>query len=263
MILMCWLVCVKSNDIALMFLSDRLRNKFIAPKISLTATTDADKSKSKKSKSSKEPIISKTEAVILTQGLNDAVIVNYHDAGIASTPMPNNSATLMTAANLIDLSKETMIYSFLGVRVKMGDTMVPSTRATGKTSVSYETIIRILPFTEVEYGERDKIDEEAYSSMQVSSKPISIVKDFEGYEALCNELERKGVYCRNRVPKTMQGGNNNGNEHHKHHHGHHPHDKNKKKSSKHSLVILNVAFPRTYRKSSFGWKLSDKQYQTR
>jgi hypothetical protein len=200
-----------------------------------------------KSGNSNEVAFTKTEAVILVDGVNDAVVVNplgyrHVRSNSSSHFVSNNSASSMTAANLIELRKETVIYSFLGLQVKMAD----FDNDNKDNDICYETVLRILPFTDVVYAESHKVDEDAYMAMQNELKPISIIKDFTGYQVFKDELEEKGVFCRNRSPS---GSNDK---------------KFNKGNTTHSLMIINAAFPKSYRRrSSFGLSLSDRKLRTR
>lgn len=198
-------------------------------------------------------VVTKTDAVILTQGVNELVttVSSLNQIGLSidstsSFAAPIASASTMTASKLLEFAKETIIYSFLGVRVTMGEMVSKKNNSKNnrdKRHPGYETLIRILPFQEVVYPEKQKIDEEAYQQMQSGSSSsnnsasvLSVTQAFASYRALKNELESQGVYC---------------------------HRSGVRPSEYKSVVVLDAVFPKTYRRSSFGVKLTERQLQTR
>ncbi len=237
----------------------RLRNKFTPQKQLSKSNNDTllssqlEKKDRKKSTSfSEHPnslgTITVKDAILLSEGgINEAVVISGILLETEEESKYNSvNATTMTAERLITLSKETIIYSFLGVKIRMGD-LVSKGENESKSHPGYEIVIRILPFMEVDYMEKDRVDIDTYNRMQISMKPFMIIKPFALYRTFRKELENYGVYCSNRVPSNFSK----------------KLDSSRRLSNGHTIVILDAFFPKTYQRSSFGLKLSDKQLQTR
>ncbi len=230
-----------------------MRGKFSGPKIK-PPEPPSDKTKDKKKEKEKKlevvpaVTISTTDAVVLTEGVNEAVVLSSlpetapegkrvpQERPDDKSEVSNANSVVMTHQKMAEFLKETFVYSFLGVKVTKGD-MIGKDNDGKKKHQGYETVIRILPFREIVYTDKDKVDQDAYNKMQGSMGYVSTTKVFDGYRTLKMNLEKYKIYCHDFVPSGT-------------------------KLDEHSFV-LEASFPKTYSRSSMGFKLSEMQLNTR
>lgn len=231
----------------------RMKNKFVAPKIK-PPEPPVDKKKDKKKDKEKKvtidvpPVVTTTEAVVLTEGENDAVVVSSlpesapevkrvpQERPDGKSEISTASSVAMTPQKIGEFSKETIIYSFLGVKVTKGE-MVAKDHTDKKRHQGYETVIRVLSYAEMVYTEKDRVDQEAYNKMQNSLSFISVTKVFDGYRTLKMNLEKEGIYCHDYIPSGTKLNNQS--------------------------IVLEASFPQTHRRSSLGFGLTEMQIHQR
>jgi hypothetical protein len=213
-------------------------------------------------------------ACILSEGFNEAVVnytsADHHDRQheesanarlLSSDLLMNNSASAMSVAVLMELNKESLLYSFLGLQVTLVDNHPKKNEEPINATEEFETTLRILPYAEVLYQEKRKIDRDAYMNFQKSSsRSISaMIKEFSSYWKLKDILEQNGVFG---TQSDLE----------------HFHEKISKKLNKaalallatqqqqqqQSVLVLDAIFPKRYRRRvSLGLSLSEKKLQTR
>jgi hypothetical protein len=153
-----------------------------------------------------------------------------------------NSNRLSTNT-LQTLTQETVIYSFLGVKVNKGELLGKGEENHGKkTHQGYETVIRILSFDGILYPEKEKemIDQDAYRQwlMQGSSSlSIKVNKVFDGYRNFKLNLEKQKVYCHDFIPAGTK--------------------------IDIESVVLDASFPPTLKRSGWGLGLTPAQIDER
>jgi hypothetical protein len=228
----------------------------VAPKIKPPEAPPSKKDKKKEKEKEKEKKadesvseVTTVEAVVLTEGVNDAVMVSSlpestpekkrvpQERPDGKSEISTISAVAMTPQKINEFSKETILYSFLGVKVTKGD-MVAKDKDEKKRHQGYETVVRILPFTEIVYNDKHKVDQFAYTKVQSSMGNISVTYVFDEYRKLKMNLEKKSIYCHDFVPAGTNL-NNNG------------------------VILLEASFPSTHRRSSLGLGLTDAQILNR
>jgi hypothetical protein len=156
----------------------------------------------------------------------------------------NRIATLPIPADVLQAwLQETVIYSFLGVKVNKGELLGKGEENHGKkTHQGYETVIRILSFDEILYPEKEKemIDQDAYRQwlMQGSSSlSIKVNKVFDGYRNFKLNLEKQKVYCHDFIPAGTK--------------------------IDIESVVLDASFPPTLKRSGWGLGLTPAQIDER
>ena len=112
----------------------------------------------------------------------------------------------------------------------------------------------MLPFDEVTFSLKHEMDAEDYISKYVNQSTLYTVhvnKVFDAYRTLKETLEsRYDVYCHNELPPgyNFSGVLN---------------DEFASGGKKESIVVIEATFPKTYRRSSYGVPLTEKQIQDR
>lgn len=171
---------------------------------------------------------------------------------LGDTPNRNSSkfsvyseAPMLSGAEMEEYSKESVVSSYLAVSVLRGD-MIPKSDGDSKLHHSYETIIRILPFSEVILDAsivRDEVDVAIYNSRIATMPPISIMKVFDAYRTLMLDLESMGVFPKDHAQKAQAFDEDD--------------------STRRRSIVLDAPFPKTFRRSSLGFGLTDSQLQMR
>lgn len=154
---------------------------------------------------------------------------------------------MLSGAEMEEYSKEAIVASFLAVSVLRGD-MIPKSPEDTKTHHSYETIIRVLPWQDVILNDgsllkEDVHDIEAYTTKINGIPAISVAKVFDGYRTLMTDLEALGVFPRD--------------------HAHKAEAFNDDDFTRRRAIVIDAAFPKTFRRSSLGFSLTEQQLQMR
>eukprot|EP01031_Cornospumella_fuschlensis_P027566 gene27566-33292_t len=151
------------------------------------------------------------------------------------------TTTQYTGAELAEYSKENVLAPCLAVSVMRGD-MMPKEDGESKLHHSYETIVRILPWEETSFPDKDALDGEAYAA-HAKLPPIAVQRPFDGYRTLKLQLEELGLFTKDAAQAALKF-----NEDH---------------SKRRHAISLVASFPRTLRRSSLGIGLTDAQLQIR
>jgi hypothetical protein len=149
---------------------------------------------------------------------------------------------MLTGAEMEEYSKENLITPYLAISILRGE-MIPKSKEDTKLHHSYETILRLLPYEEVMIDNKEEVDREQYISLFSTISPITISKVFDGYRTLLQELETCGIFSKDHTTKAQQY--------------------NEDEFTRRRAIIIDAAFPKTFRRSSLGMSLTEQQLQMR
>lgn len=155
-----------------------------------------------------------------------------------------SEAPMLSGAEMEEYSKESLIQSCLAVSVLRGD-MIPKSENDSKLHHSYETIIRLVPFTDLLLYDisKDELDATQYEEKIANIPPISVMKVFDGYRSLMLDLEGLGVFPKDHSYKAQ--------------------DYDEDDATRRRAIVIEAPFPKTFRRSSIGFSLTEQQLQMR
>eukprot|EP00981_Chlorochromonas_danica_P004836 scaffold967_cov173-Ochromonas_danica.AAC.47 len=155
---------------------------------------------------------------------------------LSEASMATTASKVLTPMQIAEYSKEVIVHTFLAIHLVNGPKVAKKANEQA-THPGYAITLRVLPLNEVQYASKDRIDGDAYQKLICgnNNQPycISVTRAFDSYRTLKNELELCGVYC---------------------------HDA---KGIRPTSIILEASFPKTYKRSSLGVKLTDSQIRKR
>lgn len=146
-----------------------------------------------------------------------------------------------TGAELEEYAKETSLPPCLAVSVMRGE-MIPKREGEARLHHSYETILRVLPFDETTFPNKENIDQDAYQQV-AAIPPVSVTSVFDGYRQLKESLEECAVFSKDNNGKARQY--------------------NESDTARRHAIVINANFAKTLRRSSLGIGLTESQLQLR
>lgn len=125
----------------------------------------------------------------------------------------------------------------------------------------------MLPFREIQVIDslKNEMNVAAYEDQLARTPPINIARPFDGYRDLKQNLEKCGVVCRKNIT-TDTSANQNSTDYDRRTEASYSvmsADVSEYFGDQKDLIIINADFPRTYKRSAFGIKLSDEQITKR